>query len=68
MSIEKNILKIIAEKHVISVEEISKQIGEDINTIKIIVNRLKEKGYIHTSDLLPPNMLVVTVSGSNAIV
>ncbi|RLI99826.1 MAG: hypothetical protein DRP06_02885 [Candidatus Aenigmatarchaeota archaeon] len=68
MSIEKQILNFIAERQVISTEElVTKLKGTEKHTLMAMIGVLKEKGLICSSNLLSPTTLVITSKGRNSI-
>jgi len=67
MSLEEKILKVVAEKQVISLSDLGKKMNMDKNSLNPIITKLKEYGYICTSELLSPATVVITVKGKNSV-
>jgi len=68
MSIEEKILKFVASKQVVSLEELKKEMGNiNKNTLLAIIAKLKEEGLICYSNLLSPTTFVITARGLNNI-
>jgi transcription initiation factor IIE alpha subunit len=60
------ILKLVASKQVISLEELKKEVGEiNKNSLLAIIAKLKEEGLICCSNLLAPTTFVITARGLN---
>ncbi len=68
MSLEEKILKLIANREVISLEELKNDIREiNKNVLVVIITKLKEKGLVYSSNLLSPTTIVITAKGTNSI-
>ncbi len=68
MSIEEKILKFVASKQVVSLEELKKEMSNiNKNTLLAIIAKLKEEGLICYSNLLSPTTFVITARGLNNI-
>ena len=66
MSDERKILKLIARKEVISLEELKKEMEEiNKNSLLAIIAKLKEEGLVCCSNLLSPTTIVITARGLN---
>lgn len=63
---EKKILKLVANKQVISLEELKKEMGETSkNTLLAIIAKLKKDGLVCYSNLLSPTTIAITARGLN---
>ncbi|MCD6274583.1 MAG: hypothetical protein J7J15_00960 [Candidatus Aenigmarchaeota archaeon] len=68
MTIEEKILKFVASKQVVSLEELKKEMSNiNKNTLLAIIAKLKEEGLICYSNLLSPTTFVITARGLNNI-
>lgn len=68
MSPENEILSFIAKKHVISYEELKRELGHlRKEVLQDAINKLKIEGLICSSNLLSPTTLVITTKGSNSL-
>ncbi len=68
MSIEEKVLKYIADKQVISIEELVTELkGTKKHSLMAMIGVLKEKGLVCSSNLLSPTTLVITSKGRNSV-
>ncbi len=68
MSIEEKVLKFIADRQVISTEELITELkGTKKHILISMISVLKEKGLICSSNLLSPTTLVITSKGRNSV-